>query len=201
MAAFHAHSPPTSPDQTDSHQPRPSATIQQRKASNCRGRAHGGTDHAPNCAAANGPCAIGSAQPAGDPAQSACVVRLPSRPRDSCSSGAQIPTGALRRRHDGVPGAAVCASPGGRVAGCHVVVHGRLVRRPCTGPDVSSSAHGQPWSGRPQVRPRTSCPHRDRGRGLVVGGRVGDDGFSQGQQHPVLTWEFDHVPWQAGLEQ
>lgn len=49
-----------------------------------------------------------------------------------------------------------------------------------------------PGQTRPQIRPRDSCPLRDRGRGLVVGvGRL-----APGQQSPFLTWEFDHVYWQ-----
>lgn len=36
---------------------------------------------------------------------------------------------------------------------------------------------------------------------MVGSGRVGVAGFPQGQQSHTLTWEFDHVSWQAGLRQ
>lgn len=64
---------------------------------------------------------------------------------------------------------------------------------------VDGGLRTRPGRAQPGLPPLPSGSRRGPDtRGVMVGGPVGVCGFPQGQQVHVLTWEFDHVPWQKG---
>lgn len=197
---FHLVSSPAGPDQADGHQPRPSVTIRQRSPLAARGRGHGRADHA-----SPAPARLWLRRPIAQPrpggaqiglrnrsrfvrsqvAECGCAVR-PAAPvvllrRAGCRN-AQAPaaTRAVRLRNGvrGWPRCGMWASLRSSDGGC-----GRQVELPPT--------DGQPVVGAvvgpTMTSTRASYPHRDRGRGLVVGGRVGSGspGFLKVSNHTL----------------
>lgn len=195
VSEIHSVSSPAAPDQADSHSPRPPVTIRQHTHwAGVVGLMVGPTTVLPQ----GRPKDAQSRVPSGSGAHCAggCAT-VPGRAHWEANCAQR----GRRRRRWSAHSAKSCAT-GPSTASFLKAARAPVLRRllpldllgwlgqfPVPTTSMAMFGSGLPgrclgpwsglWSGRPWPRPWALSPHRDRGRRLMVGGRVGVGGFSQ----------------------
>jgi hypothetical protein len=206
VQAVDAISSPVGPDHTDDHQPRPVATIRHHGSSNNHGRGRGRVDHARSPVS----CAW-CADSRRVPGRAVAHHRLRNRSKvvrsraamSGCANSPRLPDLLVHRLGCRIAqalsrpeAATACAQRAPPSAGRDVwqegfaAVTGRGRRSAADGmrrPSARRRPVVRPVAGPTMTQTRDSCPHRDRGRPLVVAGRMGHAGYPKARkQHSAL---------------